>query len=329
MPESMPAGGYLSDYLIYWYVVATLLVFARVAWCSERRRLATLLGVAFTFAAVVLAAESYDRYIADAPNDGLPTLASRAWYKRHSHSERNERGFRGPDWPNAAPPGRPRTLLLGDEVVASYGLSDHRDGVVAQLAGLWNGADVVSAGAPGWHTGNQLAWLAQNAASIGAERVLLLYSADDAVDLLAPDQRLDIRELGTTRSSAINPARSFTAETLWYRSLMRDSPWWRDRVQLRDESARRTQEDRIRSLAAVCSRHGIALDVAILPWPGDGESERAHASLASDMWTRAGAGRVVNFGPTLDVTERVSRWAPWPNEDAHAALAERLNAEFR
>ncbi len=332
MPESMPAGGYLSDYLLFWYVVATLVLFALTAWRAERRVLAIALTGAGCIASVLLIGETSLRYLGDAPNDGLPTLTSRAWYLRHWKAEQNTHGVRGDDWEDAAPgvgaTGDARTIVLGDDVVAGYGVADFDECVGPLLGRLHPELEVVGVGVPTWNTGQQLQWLAANAATLGATRVLLVYSADDAVDLLPPEQQLDVQTLSEERSTVFNPARSFVGDRLWFRSMMDDSPWWADRVALRGEGTRLRQEERMRRITNVCARIGVPLDVAIVPWPGNGESERAHRSLALDMWRRVGARRVVDLAPRLDPTQRVSRWAPWPDEGAHAALAALLSAEF-
>jgi len=324
----MPAGGYVSDYLLHWYVAATLAVFALGAWRGERRRVAALLGGTLALAVLVLAGETYFRYVVDTSNDALPTLTSRAWYMRHWNPEQNAHGFRGRDWTETPPARGSRTIVLGDDVVAGFGIADPRDCVAALLDARHDDIDVIGAGKPNWHTGDELNWLAQSGATLGAGRVLVLYSADDAVDLLPPDTRLDVQSISDTRSSTVNPARSFLLDAWWYRSLMRDSPWWRDRVQLRSETTLRRHQERMHRIATVCAQIGAPLDVAVLPWPGDGESERAHTTLAREMWLRAGARHVVDLSSKVDVEERVSRWAPWPDEEAHASLADVLSTQF-
>jgi hypothetical protein len=328
MPESMPAGGYLSDYLLYWYVVATLALFSALAWRAQRERIGGALAGLALLAAIALVGETWLRYVSAAPSDGPPTLMSRAWFVRHWKSELNERGFRGHDWPDTPLLDQERTLVVGDEVVAGYGLADFEDAAVSILARAHHGTDVVGVGVPTWSTRAQLDWLTRNAAAVRPSRILLLYSADDAADLLPRDRQIDVQALSESRSTLINPARSFVVDAWWYRRAMGESPWWRDRVQLHGEGTRLRQEELIRGVARLCAGLDIPLDVAVLPWPGDGEAETTHAGMAVDMWLRAGARRAVDMSPFVHVEDRIDEFAPWPDEDAHARLAVHLSATF-
>ncbi len=327
----MPAAGFVTDLLLFVYVAASLLAFGHLARRAGRHRGAAVLAVLGGLAAAFTAGECWMRYVHDAPTDGLPTLATRAWYRRHWHPETNADGFRDRPWTRKKEAGTQRILLLGDEAVGGYGIDDTADRAAARLeAALGPGTEVWTVALPGWNTGRALEWLARNAAKANADRVVLVHSLDDAIDLI-PAAQLDVRRLSETRPTWWNPARSFLMDELWLRTVAEQSDWMQARIAtVPTPTARQRQTERLRRVVAVCESAGVPLDVAVLPWlDPDVPTREAVLAAALRDWSAVTSGRVIDLSKPFVGREnefRIGSRAPWPNEAGHAAIAERLRA---
>ncbi len=328
----MPAGGYLTDLLLLAWVAGTLALFALVARRGGRRAVAVPCALAAVVAAAALAGELCLRYVATAPDEAVPSLATRSWTAAHWTPEQNADGFRDAAWGDARAPGVVRILLVGDEVVAGWGVDARAERVGDRLAvALGSGFEVRSAGRPTWGIGDEAEWLARALPAVHAQRVVLLAALDDAAGLLAPQEQPDVGALLAARSRVWNTERWFTLDALWVRGIRDELDAWsalQVHALARPDVAARHAALAAR-VAATCRGAGVELDVALLPWLGAETRELADARRnALDAWRAAGAARVLDLADVYDADARIGARAPWPDASGHARLAERLQREL-
>jgi hypothetical protein len=96
----------------------------------------------------------------------------------------NARGFRGPDWPDAPPPGVPRTLVAGDSFTFGVGIDDDKIFTsIAQRTLPPDGGQIVNLAVSGWGPQNALAYLETEGADIkGSCVVYSFFTGNDIQD---------------------------------------------------------------------------------------------------------------------------------------------------
>ncbi len=344
----MPRTGFVTDYLLQWYVAVSLAVLA-VLWIRRARRLGAtplrLLGgnallVAALGAFAFVAGETWFRYGYDATDSYGLTMTNWAWFGRHF--EANSWGLRDREPQVPRPGGVRRIAFLGDSFVAGYGVADPAarfpDLVRAELERRGGSPiDVWNAGGIGWSTGDELAWLREVQPQARFDHVVLAYCLNDADDLLTPAERFDRRSV--RRSAWFQPWQSFFADFLWFRlNLARDTRvdgyyGWVTRA-YEDEAVWARQAARIRALGDYCRTQGIRFDAVVFPlfdsW-GDGYAFDAAHDRVVAAFQSAGA-RVLDLRATyrgIPGRELVAnRYDAHPNPRAHELAARAILAAF-
>jgi hypothetical protein len=277
-PADFPPGGYWQDYVGFWFVwlavVAATWVFLR----STRGRggklrlvLGNLLVTLSLVWTLVVAGETYLRYVYDTTDSYGLTLTNWSWFGRHVFE--NSEGFR--DVENAAPPrpGVARVDCVGDSFTMGWGVNDPADcwprRVDAALALRAPGRYQMRIRAqPGWTTGDHADQVDLLASRGGTSHVILGYCLNDPDDLMPPDTWFRREE--QPRVPFIEPTRSFVADFLWFRFKLARDP----RVQGYFDWAVRAYEDpaifdrqraRFRRIADTCRRASMRLDVIVFP----------------------------------------------------------------
>jgi len=363
-PQDFPAGGYPADYARFW-VIWVLIV--GVTWLVLRRRpgrvaaaagakgagTATgartsvgrlVLGNALVFLSllwtVVLAGESYLRYVYDQSDSYGLTLTSFSWFRRHVYI--NSGGFRDREFDTAPPAGATLVACIGDSFTQGWGVEEPGDcwpqRVGAMLAEGDRGTfEVRNYGRAGENSGNAIVAVRELARAGGVGRVILGYCLNDADDLAPPGQSLDRGKV--PRVPWIPPTFSFVADFLWFRLRLRDDPRVRgyfDWVaeQYADPRIMALQTERFREMKELADGGKVRLDVVVFPmfsrWGEGYPFDAAHDRVAL-AWKSVGVD-VVDLREAyrgIPGTELVvNRFDGHPNARAHAiaarAVVERL-----
>ena len=346
-PEDFPAGGYPRDYVLFWAIWAAILAVTVTFFRRRRGRsgavrlvagnLLVLLSLAW---GVLLAAETYFRYVYDATDAYGVTLTNRAWFLRHAAP--NAAKFRDREWSEARVPGTERVVCVGDSFTFGYGVPDRENCWPQRLGTLLRDApggpfDVRNYGIVGLDTGDATR-VTQYAFRVGgADRVILGYCLNDIDDLAPPGRRFDRGE--APRVPFLPPTFSFTADFLWFRLRLRDDPrvcGYFDWIAEEHADARLMAEQaaRFRRIRAIAGESGKRLDVVVFPffatW-GDGyRFDACHERIAA-AWKSAGVD-VLDLRDAyrgIPGTELVvSRLDAHPNERAHDIAARAVAARW-
>jgi len=344
-PYDCPAGGYLADYLSFWGIwlaiaAATWLFFRATRGRKGVTRLIVgnalvLLALSWT---VVVAAETYLRYVYDRTDQYGLTMTNRAWFRRHVTT--NSRGFRDREFVAQRRPGVTRIAFVGDSFAYGWGIRDPSKA----FPGLVHAAlDARSPGRfetfnlsnPGMSTTDEAIVVEQVAATDSIDRVVLAYCLNDPDDLLPRDRTFD-RD-NSPRIPWFRQTWSFVADFLWFRLRLRDDPkvqgyfeWIKEAYD--DPVVWGRQCDQFRRIAATCKAASIRLDVVVFPffhrWGGAYDFDTCHERVAL-AWKSLGVDvldlRDVYRGiPAEDLV--VNRFDAHPNERAHEIAARAILA---
>ncbi|MCE9637401.1 MAG: SGNH/GDSL hydrolase family protein [Planctomycetes bacterium] len=350
-PDDFPAGGYLLDYAVFWLIWAAVVVATVVFFRKRGRRtgprllfVGNLLVLLSLLWSVVLAAETYLRFVYDATDSYGLTLTNFSWFNRHVRV--NSGKFRDVEWDQAQKPGVERVACVGDSFTFGYGVRDAADCWPQRLGTILRDRAGASAARPvevrnygfvGLSTGDELAMTRYALQDDKADRIVLGYCLNDIDDLAPASRQFDRQD--TPRVPLIAPTFSFVADFLWFRLRLRDDPRIRgyfDWVveEHADPRIMAAQADRCRRLRNITGEFGRRLDVVVFPmfasWGPGYAFDACHDRVAA-AWKSAGVD-VIDLRdayrgiPGSELV--VSRLDSHPNERAHdiaaRTIAERL-----
>jgi len=334
-----PAGGYVADYLIFWavwiaIVAGTWFFFRRTRGRTGLKRLVAgnllvLLSLLFT---VVLAAETYLRYVYDETDSYLLMLTNISWMRRHVHL--NSDGFRSAEFVKQPRPGVARIACVGDSFTMGWGVRDAADcfpqrigaALEAEKPGRY---EVRNYGLPGFTTGHEVRFIADLAQRGETNHVILGYCLNDPDDLLPPGTGISRDHMWKPWWA---PPSSFAADFLWFRLLAARDPrvhsffsW--EKEAYADPRIFAAQAARFEAIASACRGARVRLDVVVFPfftgWDDGYDFDFAHDRVAA-AWKELGV-------PVLDLRDAyrgiagsdlvVNRFDGHPNARAHAIAA--------
>ena len=337
----MDREGQFSDYALHWLllVVPALLAF----WWIRRHRgsptrgrvaVGNVLVALALLGALVVAAETYLRYVHDTTTWHAGALTTRKWFARHE--KLNSLGWRDREFDLATQPGRTRVVFVGDSFTWGYGVADpddrYPDVVRTELARAHVGRfDVWNVARIGAATGEELAIVREMLSSCAVDRVVLGYSPNDVQDLLPPG--IGDRASWTTAEEGTLRARSFLLDHLAVRLAGGDA---RGAAEYFDAigdmhatpESFAPQTARFHELVRLCSDHGARLDVIVFPllshWEEPYPYDALHERVAG-AWREAGV-EVVDLRDAWRghsrADLRVNALDHHPNERAHRLVAE-------
>lgn len=278
-PNDVPAGGHLGDYLAFWGIWL-LVVALNVAFFRVRRGRAGLGRLAAGNAAVLLlvlwtlvvAGETYVRYIYDETDQNGLTMTSLSWFQRHVKV--NSRGLRDREWDPGKRPGTRRVACVGDSFTMGWGVPNPADAYPQRIGAALEADspgrfEVRNYGVPGFATSHEVKFLGQILPTDSLDRVILGYCINDADDLFPPGRAFDRNAVRSV--PFISRERSFLADFLWFRLHTTDDPRVRDyftnEIEVyQDADLWARQVAQLRRIEELCRLGGARLTVVVFPF---------------------------------------------------------------
>lgn len=342
-PDDFPPGGYWQDYVGFLFVWVAILAGTWVFFRSTRGRggklrlvAGNVLVLASLLWTLVVAGETYLRYVYDQTDSYGLTLTNWSWFKRHVDGRLNSDGFRDAEFSAANTPGVTRVDCVGDSFTFGWGVKDPADCWPQRLdAALARSAPgryrVRNFGVVGLTTGVEADIVDRIEHQGGTSHVILGYCLNDPDDLMPPDTWF--RREDQPRVPFIDPTRSFVADFFWFRFKLARDPRvagyfdWEVRAYV-DPAIFDQQKARFRRIADTCRRASMRLDVVVFPmfsaWGETYGLDVCHERVAA-AWKELGVDvidlRAAYRGiPGSDLA--VNRLDGHPNERAHEIAAQ-------
>jgi lysophospholipase L1-like esterase len=296
-----------------------------------------VLVTASLLSSLVLAGETYLRYVYDQTDSYGLTLTNWSWFTRHFRT--NSGGFRDVAFTEKRP-GVTRVDCVGDSFTVGWGVKDPADcwpqRLDAALARRSPGRfEVRNCGVIGASTADEADLVDRIAAGRATDHVILGYCLNDPDDLMPPE--MTFRRGEQPRVPFIEPTRSFLADFFWFRVKLLGDPRvrgyfdWEVRA-YEDPAIFDRQRARFRRIADACRRAPMRLDVVVFPMFSQwGESYRfdvCHDRVAA-AWKELGVDAIdlraaYRRIPGNDLA--VNRFDGHPNERAHEIAARTVMA---
>jgi lysophospholipase L1-like esterase len=338
-PDDFPAGGYLWDYVGFWVVWAAVLATTWWFFRATRGRggklrlvAGNVLVTASLLSTLVLAGETYLRYVYDQTDSYGLTLTNWSWFTRHFRT--NSDGFRDVEFTEKRP-GVTRVDCVGDSFTVGWGVKDPADcwpqRLDAALARRSPGRfEVRNCGVIGVSTADEADLIDRIANGGATDHVILGYCLNDPDDLMPPETWFRREE--QPRVPFIEPTRSFVADFFWFRFKLLGDPRvrgyfdWEVRA-YEDPAIFDRQRARFRRIADACRRAPMRLDVVVFPMFSQwGESYRfdvCHDRVAA-AWKELGVDAIdlrAAYRGIAGTDLAVNRFDGHPNERAHEIAA--------
>ncbi|MCA8957300.1 MAG: hypothetical protein KDC87_14590 [Planctomycetes bacterium] len=182
----------------------------------------------------------------------------------------NELGLRGGPVAVPKPAGHKRVLVLGDSYAFGFGVAE-KDTLAAQLqralAAPHREVEVLNAGVPGYHTGQELQVLVRNGSKLAPDLVVLVYYANDNITpTFLYDPRLRI--VYVDELPLPDWIKRVMARSILYSKLTKAYTAWlthRGALDSRGERHWPTTRARLQAIAGWCRAQRIGLVLAAIP----------------------------------------------------------------
>lgn len=340
--------GFLADYFLWWLLLVSLLIHT---WCffryypfRVRPRRGLVLGNLLVFLSllgtVLLAGESYFRFLAIYTDSFGMSLPARRWFALYTRL--NSLGCRDDEWLAEKPPGVRRIAFVGDSFTYGWGVEREEDRFPDRIEGRFGElaserVEVLNFARPGWNTGDQLRRLSDFIERYRVDEVVLGHVLNDIEDLLPIKEGLDPRK--PPSQGFFDPARSPLYEYMYTLVLLPRQPGVRAyhawlAAGYADPALRRAQEKRLEDLIRLCRERGVVLRVALLPFlrigPKGIDQARCFDELAAFLRSRE--------VPVVNLLSEVARFDAadlvvsgidsHPNKRAHEIFADAIWKAF-
>jgi len=342
------AFGYLSDYVLWWVLLLSLLVhtwlfFRWFPW-RRRRRLGLVLGNGLVFLSLVgtaaMVAETYLRFFRiDLDSFGVSVPAQR-WFARYV--KLNSRGFRDAEWAAVKPPSLRRIAFLGDSFTYGWGIERVEDRFPDRIAAAWNGGEagtveVLNAAKPGWGTKDHITATQEMIATYGVDEIVLCYVPNDIESVLPTTPTFD--PTNPPAPIYFDLRSSCLLDFLFRTILLPRAPtvrgyhdWLADGYD--DAELWHRQEERLAAIINHCRNHGVTLRVVLLPFLRTGGTKYQAAGVHERLtrFLQRNGVPVLDLLPVIAGEHAedlvISGKDPHPNERAHALFADAIWKAF-
>jgi len=341
------AYGYLSDFLWWYAIVASLIVHT---WCffrffpRERHpRIRIFLGNGLIFACLLsfagLFAETYFRFLCVETDAYGVSLAAKRWHK--VYADVNSMFCRDVEWTEAKPADVRRIAFLGDSFTYGWGINDPNDRFTELLQQRFNRrgdrVEVMNVAWADWDTRRELAAAESMIEVYDVDEIVLCYLPNDIDTLLPTGPDRDPR--ATPKSTYVNVESSFLLDQLFHRVWARRLPivrnycdWLWDGYM--NPEVWRKQAATLEELITLCRDRRVTLRVALFPfiksWGERFDPPRVQSLLKEFFESRGVA--TVDLLPAIDGHDAdslvVNSYDPHPNERANALFADAIWKAF-
>ena len=338
------AYGYLSDYLWWYAVLASLVVHT---WCffrffprDRRKKLRLVVGNALVGLCLLvfagLIAETYLRFVSVETDAYGATLTSQRWHK--AYARRNSFYCRDKEWSKERPAGTYRIAFVGDSVTYGWGLKDENDRFSNIVQRRFDETrpgqvEVMNVAWSDWDTQDELEAVERIVPEYHVDEIVLCYLPNDIVKLLPSTESGDLRAIPKPRW--INVETSFVLDWLYHRVYARRLPMVRDYCDrlwdgYMDPAIWTKHRQTITRLVDYCRQRNVRLRVALVPflrtWGDKFDSAAVHRRVA-EFFQSLGVS-VIDLLPVIQgrdpATVVVNAHDPHPNELAHRLFADAI-----
>lgn len=338
------AYGYLTDYLWWYLVIASLIVHT---WCFFKLvpphrvgRLRLMIGnVLITLCLLSLAglaAETYLRFLSVETDSYGATLTAKRWQK--AYARLNSLYCRDDEWSEAKPPGIYRIAFVGDSFTYGWGIKDVRDRFTDIIQHRFNQqvpgrVEVMNVAWGGWDSQSELGAIRDLLKPYDLDEIVLCYVPNDIETLLPLDGEDDPR--APRKSVYLNVESSFLVNHLYHRLFSPRLPKglsYADWLEggYRDPDIWTKQRQLLLDIIELCRQRNITLRVALFPliWPmGQGYDSAALHTQLREFFAAHGIS-VIDLLPTLEAAAYdrlvLNRRDPHPNELANRLFADAI-----
>ena len=340
--------GYLTDYLLFWALFASLVIHA---WCffrcfprEKRPRAALVLGnglvLVCMIGAIALAGETYLRFVSIETDAFGMSLPARRWFA--IYGAQNSVGFRDAEWAPGDRPGVRRIAFVGDSFTYGWGIEERADRFPDRIQARFDAAtpgtvEVMNVAKPGWGTASEIPAVDGMIERYGVDEVVLCYVPNDIEKLLPRSPDFD--PIRPPEPGWINLSTSCLMDYLYCRvwvprvpTVFRYHDWLADGFA--DSAIWQAHRRQLTELIEVCRERGVTIRVALLPFiRTSGEKFQAAKlqAMLSDFFSEHGV-------PVVDLLPAIANEAPGrlvvnghdahPNQRAHELFADAIWAAF-
>jgi hypothetical protein len=338
------AYGYLSDYLWWYAVLASLAIHT---WCffrffprGRRKKLRLVVGNALVGLCLLvfagLIAETYLRFVSVETDAYGLTLTTQRWHK--AYARRNSFYCRDKEWSEEKPSGTYRIAFVGDSVTYGWGVKDENDRFTNIVQRRFDETrpgrvEVMNVAWFDWDTEDELGAVERIVPEYHIDEVVLCYFPNDIDKLLPTTDGGGVRSIPKPRW--INLETSFLLDWLYYRVYARRLPIVRDYCDrlwdgYTDPAIWTKHRQTIAQLVDFCSGRGVRLCVVLVPilrtWGEKFDSAAIHQRVA-ECFQSLGVS-VIDLLPVIQgrdpATLVVNTHDPHPNELAHRLFADAI-----
>ena len=189
------AFGYVSDYLIWWVLLISLLVHT---WCffkffprKKHRHVGLLAGNALIFLCILgvaaIIGESYLRFVHVGTDSFGMSLPARRWFALYT--KLNSLGCRDVEWTVDKPKHVRRIAFVGDSFIYGWGIERLEDRFTDRVQAMFHRespgtVEVMNVAKPGWGTRGQMAPIGDMIDRFDVDEIVLCYVLNDIEKLL-------------------------------------------------------------------------------------------------------------------------------------------------
>lgn len=342
------AYGYFLDYLLWWVLLAMLVIHA---WCFFRffprkthRKTGLVLGNALVFLCLLgvlgIIGETYFRFVSVATDSFGMSLPARRWFA--IYTELNAYGCRDKEWTPEKPPGVRRIAFVGDSFTYGWGVEDVADRFTDRLLAEFEArhpgrTEILNVAKPGWGTQDQKGPIANLVTQLDVDEIVLCYVPNDIEKRLPRDQTFD--PIRPPEPVLFDPDRSCLLDHLYRRIWVPRVPTVRDyhdwlAAGFDDPVTWGLHTRDLADIAQYCRENNRILRVVLLPYLRTGgtqfDSQAIHDRL-TEFFSNLEIP-VVDLLPSIRGKDAasltVNAYDPHPNATAHSLFAEAIWTGF-